>query len=148
MDERDATRGTVDVLVEHDSLSVPPPLFQRTLSRVFAGENVDMAVVRLILAGHAVVRHLNRRFLDHDYDTDVLAFRYSDPPEPLEGEIYVDLDTARERHAEFDATFEQEVVRYAIHGALHLAGYHDTDEVARQRMRRAEDRYLHDVGLL
>jgi rRNA maturation RNase YbeY len=55
----------------------------------------------------------------------------------------VDLDTAAERHDEFDTTFEREAFRYAVHGVLHLLGYDDASDAERTAMRETEDRYLH-----
>lgn len=87
--------------------------------------------------------HLNREYLDHDYHTDVLAFDLSgSEPDVVEGEVYVDLDTAQERHDEFDATFETEAYRYAVHGTLHLIGYDDADDADAATMRTLEDHYL------
>ncbi len=98
---------------------------------------------------HAAVLALNRRHLGHDYLTDVLSFSLvdeDDPPGAVEGEVYVDLDTAAERCAEFGATFEQEAARYAVHGLLHLIGYDDATAEGRAAMRACEDRYLCAAG--
>jgi rRNA maturation RNase YbeY len=56
--------------------------------------------------------------------------------------VYVDLDTAAERHEEFDTSFEEEARRYVAHGVLHLVGYDDRDADEQAVMRRLEDRFL------
>lgn len=137
---------SLDVVIQHPSLAIDAERCRRVLTLVFEGEEIEVASVTLVLADHATVHELNRSYLQHDYETDVLAFRYSDDGEPLEGEIYVDLDTAAERHREFGATFEQEALRYAVHGALHLAGYSDTDSDGKKEMHELEDRYLGQTG--
>ncbi len=148
MEEADTPKRALDVVIQHTSLSVDPDLCRRVLENVFKSERVDVELVQLIQADHAMVRRLNRDYLDHDYHTDVLAFPYSGYDEPLEGEIYVDLDTAAQRHGEFGATFEEEVLRYAVHGALHLAGYRDNERGGKEEMRKLENRYLEDAGVL
>ena len=84
---------------------------------------------------------MNRDHLDHDYPTDVLSFPLSEG-EPVEGEVYVDLDMAAERAPEFSTDFSREAARYVIHGLLHLAGYDDGSDAGRQTMRSLENRYL------
>ena len=109
----------------------------------------------VVLTGGKQVRDLNRRYKGVDYDTDVLAFslrgeagdafalaRSEGDGTGIDGEIYVNLDFAREHCAEFDASFEEEALRYVIHGLLHLLGYDDADDAGRTRMRTREDAVL------
>jgi len=116
------------------------------LEHVVATEDARVHFLSVVLTDHDTVRRLNREHLGHDYNTDVLSFPLTEPdPEApvVDGEIYVDLDTAAERHDEFDTTFEREALRYAVHGVLHLLGYDDASEAGRAAMREAEDRHLH-----
>ena len=100
----------------------------------------DLSVV---LADHATVLALNQTYLAHDYLTDVLSFDLrEDETETVEGEIYIDLDTAVERHSEFGTSFIKEVYRYAVHGLLHLIGYDDATPEMKAQMRALENRYL------
>ena len=132
---------SIEVENQHSSLALDPDLCRRVLTGVIRGEGVRLENVTLILSDHATVHDLNRTYLEHDYETDVLAFVYGEGP-AIDGEIYVDLDTAAERHAEFGASFEHEALRYAVHGLLHLIGYSDKDEEGKLRMHALEDQYL------
>lgn len=138
--DRDAR--PIRVEIQHPTRSLPVDRCRQLLGRVAQGEDVRIKELTLILADHATVLDLNRRFLDHDYHTDVLAFDYSDGTEIVQGEVYVDLDTAHERYAEFGAAFEEEALRYVVHGLLHLVGYSDKTPEGRKKMRALEDRYL------
>ena len=51
--------------------------------------------------------------------------------EHVDGEVYVDLDTAAERAPEFGVTMAHEALRYVAHGVLHLCGYDDATEADR-----------------
>ena len=145
----------IDIDLDHAEHTVDTEALASLIEQVVEAEGGDLRYVGVILTGHETVRSLNRQYLDHDYNTDVLAFSLADPAprssdddaegesrSVVEGEVYVDLDTAAERHDEFDATFEEEVRRYVVHGTLHLLGYDDTTESGNREMRRLEDAYL------
>lgn len=130
----------------------------RTLVRaVVEGEGAALVDLSIVLSDHATVHRLNREYLSHDYITDVLSFSLrpsdaasSDDDAPLiEGEVYVDLDTAAERCDEFGASFEEEALRYVVHGVLHLVGYDDKTDAGANRMHQREDHYVveHEKGL-
>lgn len=138
--------------VEHDHsvLALDEDTLERLVHHVIEAEEARLVHVSLVLADHATVRELNRSYLGHDYNTDVLSFSLRPDEDSVsrsvaEGEIYVDLDTAAERHEEFDTSFEREAYRYVIHGLLHLLGYDDATESGQEAMRTQEDRYLDAV---
>jgi probable rRNA maturation factor len=137
--------GIVDVTIDLDETGLPAERVVRLVEGVVRGENLQPGDISVVLTGHEVVLDLNRRFLEHDYHTDVLSFPLSDDPGIVEGEVYVDVETARERHVEFGASFESEVLRYVIHGVLHLCGHDDRTEDGKRAMAVLEDRYLVDV---
>ena len=112
------------------------------VEQVMAGESVRWTSIGVILAGHELVTDLNRTWLSHDYHTDVLSFLVDDSEAGLEGEVYVDVETARERCAEFNTTVREEVARYIVHGLLHLAGHDDATAEGSRLMTALENRYL------
>ena len=133
------------LLIEHThpTLRLDEDALRRLVACVLAGEARPARYLGIILADHQTVHDLNRDYLSHDYRTDVLSFSLADDPAgPLDGEVYVDLDTAAERHDDFGATFEEEARRYVVHGLLHLLGHDDATDDARAAMRRLEDHYL------
>ena len=87
---------------------------------------------------------LNEGFLLHPGSTDVITFNHAGSAElpVLYGEIFISLDDAVEQAAEFHTTWPAELVRYLVHGMLHLLGHDDRQPGARRRMKRAEDRLL------
>jgi rRNA maturation RNase YbeY len=60
-------------------------------------------------------------------------------PPQLHGEIFVCLDEAVSQARRFHTTWQSELVRYVVHGVLHLLGYDDAASRARRRMKEAED---------
>jgi rRNA maturation RNase YbeY len=87
---------------------------------------------------------LNEKFLQHQGSTDVLAFDYKEPsqPETFHGEIFVCADQASIQSARYRTSWQNEVMRYVVHGILHLAGYDDHHPARRREMKRQEDRFL------
>jgi len=106
---------------------------------------VRLRELSVVLADRATVHALNREWLGHDNPTDVVSFPLDEEAAAegvIEGEVYVDLDTAAERAPEFGGAFEEEALRYVVHGLLHLVGHDDATDADRARMRALEDRYL------
>ncbi|MEX2399705.1 MAG: rRNA maturation RNase YbeY [Rhodothermales bacterium] len=139
-DDAEGSPG-IRIEVQHPSRTLPIKRCHRVLKRVFVAEGVQPKRLTVVLADHDTVLDLNRRYLEHDYYTDVLAFDYGGP-DRLEGEIYIDLDTAAERCDEYESAYEQEALRYAVHGLLHLIGYSDKTPEEKTEMHELEDRYL------
>ncbi len=121
-------------------------LVRRTVSAVLNGESVTQATISIALVDDVAMRELNRRYLNHDYHTDVLSFLLDETDGHLEGEVIVSAAMAIERAAEFKWTAVDELLLYVIHGTLHLTGYDDHSDVDRGRMRRKEMHYLQELG--
>ena len=84
---------------------------------------------------------LNETFLRHEGSTDVITFNYTESRDQpcLHGEIFICLDEAATQARRFRTTWQSELVRYVVHGVLHLLGYDDRDSRARRRMKATED---------
>ncbi len=129
----------------HPERTLSEAAVRALVERAVAGEGFAIRDLSVVLADHATVRDLNRDWLGHDWETDVVSFPLDDdalPAREVDGEVYVDLDTAAERAPEFGTDFEAEALRYVVHGLLHLMGHDDADADGRTRMRALEDRYL------
>jgi rRNA maturation RNase YbeY len=141
----------LDLLIEHvhPTLRLDEAELEKLVRAVAAAEGFEIHYLGIILADHATVLALNQDYLAHDYLTDVLSFSLNDTDDDIvDGEVYIDLDTAAERHAEFGVSFKQEARRYIVHGLLHLLGYDDATPAQKAAMRTLEDRYLDDDGQL
>lgn len=99
---------------------------------------IHVAVVRDVS-----IAELHQRYLGVPGPTDVLSFDLSDGGGAfLEGQIVVSADTARREARARRIPFEQELLRYAIHGTLHLLGYDDDTPGRARTMHRVEDELL------
>jgi len=92
---------------------------------------------------------INETFLRHEGSTDVITFDYSNAEcgvrsaeLNLHGELFICVDEAVLQARQFKMTWQSEIVRYLVHGILHLLGHDDRHPAARRRMKREENRRL------
>jgi len=106
----------------------------------------------LKLTGYDIAIHLvspgrmaaiNLTHLHHDGPTDVITFDYSQPDrDELHGELLICPAVAMTQAKDYRTSWESEIVRYIIHGLLHLQGYDDLYAADRRAMKREENRRL------
>jgi rRNA maturation RNase YbeY len=91
---------------------------------------------------------LNETFLHHRGVTDVITFDYAEglTRGSIQGEIFVCLDEARIQARRFRTTWQDELVRYIVHGLLHLDGYDDHRKADRLRMKRRENELMRQLA--
>ena len=100
----------------------------------------DQAAIQYIFCSDDYLLDLNRRFLGHDYYTDVITFPYEEDQNGAD--IFISVDRVRENASQLGQTAETEMRRVMIHGVLHLLGFKDTSEDDQLLMRQKEDEYL------
>jgi probable rRNA maturation factor len=96
----------------------------------------------IALTGDAEIRRINRRFLGHDWATDVIAFPLGDG----DAEVVVSLERAVAQARARGHPWRAELALYIVHGVLHLHGHDDHEPAARRRMLAAERRVLAALG--
>jgi probable rRNA maturation factor len=110
--------------------------------------DVDSFALEISIVSSPEMTRLNETFLRHRGSTDVLAFDYKAVPDHsnLSGEIFICTDEAKIQASRFRTNWQSELVRYAVHGLLHLKGYDDKRNLDRRRMKREENRLLKELG--
>lgn len=88
---------------------------------------------------------LNEQFLDHTGPTDVITFNHGEGGGRLHGEIFVCPAVAVKQAREFRTSWQSEIVRYCVHGILHLRGHDDIRAADRRKMKREEERLLAEL---
>lgn len=129
------------------ALRIDSDRLRRGIESVISDAGIDEAAISVAIVDDATIHQLNREFLNHDYPTDVLSFVLERDARHLEGEIILGADEAIRVAAEYGWSAEEELLLYAIHGALHLVGYDDQDDLSRAQMRDCERRYLQQCGV-
>jgi probable rRNA maturation factor len=116
-------------------------------AEILRKKGIAKAEISLAVVDNRAIHQLNRQFLDHDFPTDVITFPLSETVDPLEGEIVISGQYALDESRLHGWPAERELLLYAVHGALHLAGYDDQDDESRDTMRRLERHYLERLGV-
>ena len=83
----------------------------------------------------------NRKYLGHDYFTDVITFDYSNRHR-ISGDMVISLDTVKTNSEQFAHSYREELMRVVIHGVLHLCGINDKGPGEREIMEANEDAAL------
>ena len=114
----------IDVQVDAGGFDdAPLELLEAAVRATLADGGVDAGEVSLALLDDGAIRELNRRHLDHDRPTDVLAFALWDEGEPVVGDVYIGVEQARRQAAELGVPPDEELARLAVHGTLHVLGW-------------------------
>ena len=129
-----------------EKAGIQSELVKTAVSEVFSGEKVPVSSISVLFISDDEIKLVNKKYLNHDITTDVITFPLNDEPEPVEGEIYISIDTTRQNSEEFGVTHKSELLRVAIHGALHLAGFDDSTSISKSEMKAKENYYLNLIG--
>ena len=106
--------------------------------------------VNVYLTNDREIREINRKFLNHDAATDVIAFGragrgFLGEEKDYLGDIVVSVETARSVAGELKIPFKEELARYLVHGTLHLLGYDDRAPKNKKRMFSKQEKILEIV---
>lgn len=108
---------------------------------VARGFGKTVGAVTYIFCNDDKILEVNRKYINHDYYTDIITFDYSRPMR-ISGDVFISLDTVRSNALLLGKTYDNELMRVIIHGILHLCGVDDKGPGEREIMERHEDEAL------
>ena len=117
-------------------------LIKELVNKVFENSNVTSASISIIFTNRTYLSNLKKKYFNVNQYTDVIVFDISDNKDCLESEIYISIDDVNENSKIFKQTFNEELKRIIIHGALHLLGHKDKTKDDIKKMRLLEEKYL------
>lgn len=137
-------------------------LLKQIVTALLAELKIEGAELGIHLVGAREMARVNWQFLQHEGSTDVITFDHLDAERArlrfastrqgvqsaesqLHGELFVCVDDAVAQAKEFKTTWQSEVVRYIVHGVLHLLGHDDLQPDLRRKMKREEDRLVRQL---
>lgn len=83
--------------------------------------------------------NINKDYLNHNYQTDIITFNYSGSNNLLDGEIFISVDEAIGNALKYSVSLDSEIVRLVIHGILHLVGFDDGSTTEKKKMKKKEN---------
>lgn len=111
------------------------------IDKIIRSEGMIPGEINFIITTDDILTPINSEFLNHNYNTDVIAFE-SNSGRIVNGEIYISKETVKENAHNYNVSLESEVLRVMIHGILHLTGYRDKTHSEKKVMHKIEDRWL------
>ena len=145
----------IDVADHQQCLTIGEEVVRNIVRRTLDAEQIASATISVAIVDNARMHELNRQYLNHDYETDVLSFLLEesrvpsvDPPadaprgagKAIDGEIIVSAEFAIDMAADYSWDATDELTLYIVHGLLHLCGYDDmtADELPVMRARECD----------
>lgn len=127
-----------------DGVDMPELNFQeieKWIDRVARNHGRILGPLTYILCNDEKILEVNRKFLNHDYFTDIITFDYS-RGKLISGDMFISLDTVKSNSELVGQPYEVELRRVIIHGVLHLCGINDKGPGERENMESEENNAL------
>ncbi len=106
-----------------------------------SNEGYTVGEISFVFMNDTDLLDYNRKFLDHDYFTDVITFDYVDF-NLINGDILISVDRIIDNAKLLKINYLDEFCRVVIHGVLHLCGFKDKTDKDISLMRNREEFYL------
>ena len=111
--------------------------------QTFKAEKIIKEIeLSIIFCSDDALLEINKKFLNHDYYTDIITFPIEETNTVFEAELYISIDRVKENAKNLSIAFQDELHRIVIHGVLHLCGYKDKTNKEIEEMRFKENFYL------
>ncbi len=130
----------IEIADHQDCLTIDEEFVRTIVRQTLQTEQVAAATISVAIVDNAQIHELNRQYLNHDYETDVLSFLLEMSSDPLaqqlpdtprgngktiDGEVIVSAEMAIDMAADYSWESLDELTLYIVHGLLHLCGYDD-----------------------
>ena len=103
---------------------------------------LKISFLSISLINSSELRIVNKKYLKHDFNTDIITFNYSKQPNEIDGEILISFEDARLNAKKYKTNYDKEINRLIIHGILHLLNYDDNNKKNKTIMRQMENKLI------
>ncbi|HEY1717597.1 MAG TPA: rRNA maturation RNase YbeY [Verrucomicrobiae bacterium] len=159
--------SNITILNRQQTRKINLRLLKKIIAMALDELKIENAELEINLVCAMDMARLNEKFLQHEGSTDVITFDYvgrvagaqaARPRDakngtrgraaraPMHGEIFICVDEAIVHAKKFKTVWQAEIVRYIIHGILHLLGHNDLKPDLRRKMKREENRLLRHLS--
>lgn len=128
-----------------DFINIPDSLNQRVLENTIIDlvGSIGYSIEKLSynFVSKQDLLKLNKKFLKHNTNTDVITFDYSSN-KALKAEIFISMWAVETSAIELDQSVENEALRVISHGVLHCMGFKDKTANQIKTIREKEDEFI------
>jgi rRNA maturation RNase YbeY len=128
-----------------DFINIPDSLNQRVLENTIIDlvGSIGYSIEKLSynFVSKQDLLKLNKKFLKHNNNTDVITFDYSSN-KALKAEIFISMWAVEASAVELDQSVENEALRVISHGVLHCMGFKDKTANQIKTIREKEDEFI------
>jgi probable rRNA maturation factor len=142
----------VKIIIKNFQNKIPisPKRIKITILEALDSESVkESGDITVCLVNDKKIKELNRKYLQRNNPTDVLAFNLTG--RRSSGKIFADIvvstDTAIRNAKIFKTNPLYEVYLYIIHGLLHILGYGDKNTKQRKMMQEKADNIIKKLNI-
>tara|TARA_B100001750_G_C15513038_1_gene604997 strand:- start:2956 stop:3384 length:429 start_codon:yes stop_codon:yes gene_type:complete len=101
----------------------------------------NLKIINYILCSKEEIKMLNKKYLQKNNYTDIIAFNYEDKKN-IFADIYMCYEIIKENSKVYSVNLSEEIHRVMIHGILHLCGFKDFTKKEKEKIQVTEDLYL------
>jgi probable rRNA maturation factor len=134
-----------DSVIPHLDKNNLKKLAGKIIKTVLKEEDFTCETINIRFCSDNEIKTYNKKFLSHDYETDILTFYYENDVNNIDSDILISTETVKRNSVKYRSGFEKELLRVIIHGILHLCGYKDDTIIQKVKMREKENYYLKKV---
>lgn len=132
-----------------DSINIEKPTLnyakiKEWLENVAKDNNKKIKELAIVFCNDEYILEINKKYLNHDYYTDIITFNYSEK-NYISGDLIISLDTVKDNSEKYKSNFYDEINRVMVHGVLHLLGFDDKTNEEQGNMNKKEDYYLNQL---
>jgi len=111
-------------------------------------ESAGFSFLEIACVDEEAIVFINSKYLEKDYVTDTISFRYDENTDnnSIEGTIFLCVPRIYEQSLEYNEPPETEFLRVLVHSLLHLVGYEDESPSLKKQMEKRENYYLEILG--
>ena len=122
--------------------SINKRAIHKLISSLMEEFNLTISFLSISFIKSARLRDVNKEYLKHDYETDVITFNYSKKIKDIDGEILISFEEADRNSKKYKVTYGKELCRLVIHGMLHLLNFDDNNKENKKIMKRMENKLI------
>ena len=117
-------------------------LLKHFIELIFKQERQGLSSINYIFCSDKAILEINKKYLNHNFYTDVITFNLSPNNKSITAEVYISFERVKDNAKKLGISIKSEFHRVIFHAALHLCGYNDKKKKDIEIMRKKEDALL------